>query len=102
MYRTLATKSFRWSSAGIAMTDSNGTFTDTYSNGEVTNPVASANYRFRGGIDTDKILISMYAKLKLAEGLHLLLDLKRGNTFDNRCILFGLYIRSSKYNCNIK
>jgi TonB-linked SusC/RagA family outer membrane protein len=85
---TLPQRALDGVAAGTAMTDSNGNVYGypTYSNGEVTNPVASANYRFRGGIDTDKILISMYAKLKLAEGLAFTsrFGYERGNTFDNR------------------
>ncbi|RXP64586.1 SusC/RagA family TonB-linked outer membrane protein [Lutibacter sp. HS1-25] len=73
---------------GTAMTDSNGNVYGypTYSNGEVINPVASSNYLYRGGIDTDKILISVYAKLKLYEGLHFTsrLGYERSNTFDAR------------------
>jgi hypothetical protein len=33
------------------------------------NPVAETNYRFRGNIDTDRMLSTVYAKLTLAEGL---------------------------------
>ncbi|MCL5130486.1 TonB-dependent receptor [Algibacter sp. L4_22] len=74
--------------AGTAMVDENGNVYGypTYSTGEVTNPVASANFRYRGGIDTDKILSSVYAKLKLAEGLSFTsrFGYERSNTFDNR------------------
>jgi len=74
--------------AGTAMIAANGNVYGfpTYSTGEVTNPVASANFRFRGGIDTDKFLSSVYAKLKLAEGLTLTsrFGYERSNTFDNR------------------
>jgi TonB-linked SusC/RagA family outer membrane protein len=74
--------------AGTAMVDGNGNVYGypTYSTGEVTNPVGSANYRFRGGIDTDKILSSLYAKLNLAEGLTFTtrFGYERSNTFDNR------------------
>lgn len=73
---------------GTAMIDRNGNVYGypTYSTGEVTNPVASANFRFRGGIDTDKVLSSVYAKLKLADGLSLTsrFGYERSNTFDNR------------------
>jgi hypothetical protein len=57
--------------AGTAMVDSNGKVYGypTYSNGEVMNPVAETNYRFRGNIDTDRMLSTVYAKLTLAEGL---------------------------------
>jgi hypothetical protein len=52
------------------MVDSNGNVYGypTYSNGEVMNPVAETNYRFRGN-DTDRMLSTVYAKLTLAEGL---------------------------------
>lgn len=74
--------------AGTAMTDQYGNVYGypTYSTGEVTNPVASANYRFRGQIDTDKILGSVYAKLKLTKGLYFTsrYGYERRNTFDNR------------------
>ena len=73
---------------GTAMTDKYGNVHGypTYSTGEVTNPVGSANYRFRGGLDTDKILTSLYAKLSLAEGLSFTsrFGYERSNTFDNR------------------
>lgn len=73
---------------GTAMIDGNGNVYayPTYSTGEVTNPVGSANYRFRGGIDTDKVLSSIYAKLKLAEGLSFTsrFGYERSNTFDTR------------------
>ncbi len=74
--------------AGTAMVDADGNVYGfpTYSTGEVTNPVASANFRFRGGIDTDKILTSLYAKFKIAEGLNFTsrFGYERSNTFDNR------------------
>ena len=73
--------------AGQAMTDSNGNVygLPTYSNGEVTNPVASANFRFRGGVDSDKVLTSLFAKIKLAEGLSFTsrFGYERSNTFNN-------------------
>lgn len=72
---------------GLAMVDKNGNVygLPTYSTGEVTNPVASANFRFRGGIDSDKILTSLYAKLKLAEGLSITsrFGYERSNTINN-------------------
>jgi len=73
---------------GTAMTDKNGNVYGypTYSTGEVINPVASSNYLYRGGVDTDKILISVFAKLKLYEGLNFTtrLGYERSNTFDSR------------------
>lgn len=73
--------------AGQAMTDSNGNVygLPTYSTGEVTNPVASANFRFRGGVDSDKVLTSLFAKIKLAEGLSFTsrFGYERSNTFNN-------------------
>ena len=72
---------------GSAMVDRNGNVygLPTYSTGEVTNPVASANFRFRGGIDSDKILTSLYAKLNLAEGLSFTtrFGYERSNTINN-------------------
>jgi TonB-linked SusC/RagA family outer membrane protein len=74
--------------AGTAMTDSNGNVYGypTYSTGEVINPVASSNYIYRGSIDTDRILTSVYAKLKLSEGLSFTsrLGYERSNTLDTR------------------
>ncbi len=74
--------------AGTAMTDQFGNVYGypTYSTGEVTNPVGSANYRFRGGIDTDKILTSLYAKLKLFKGFNFTsrFGYERSNTIDAR------------------
>ena len=85
---TLPQRALDGVAAGTAMTDSKGNVYGypTYSTGEVTNPVGSANYRFRGGIDSDKILTSLYAKLKLAEGLSFTsrFGYERSNTFDNR------------------
>jgi hypothetical protein len=54
---TLPQRALDGVAAGTAMTDSKGNVYGypTYSTGEVTNPVGSANYRFRGGIDSDKI-----------------------------------------------
>jgi hypothetical protein len=51
------------------MVDSNGKVYGypTYSNGEVMNPVAETNYRFRGNILTG--CYQQYMKLTLAEGL---------------------------------
>jgi len=73
---------------GTAMTDKNGNVYGypTYSTGEVINPVASSNYIYRGGVDTDKIIISVFAKLKLYEGLNFTsrLGYERSNTFDAR------------------
>ena len=73
---------------GTAMTDSNGNVYGypTYSTGEVINPVGSSNYLYRGGVDTDKILISVFAKFKLYEGLNFTsrLGYERSNTFDSR------------------
>ncbi|WP_406685170.1 TonB-dependent receptor [Seonamhaeicola sp. MEBiC1930] len=72
---------------GSAMVDRNGNVygLPTYSTGEVTNPVASANFRFRGGIDSDKILTSLYAKLNMAEGLSFTtrFGYERSNTINN-------------------
>jgi hypothetical protein len=69
------------------MVDSNGKVYGypTYSNGEVMNPVAETNYRFRGNIDTDRML-SVYAKLTLAEGLTVTsrLGYERSNSIDSR------------------
>lgn len=74
--------------AGTAMTDRNGNVYGypTYSTGEVINPVASSNFIYRGNIDTDKILTSVYAKLKLAEGLSFTsrLGYERFNSIDSR------------------
>jgi len=71
---------------GTAMTDSNGNVYGypTYSTGEVINPVGSSNYLYRGGVDTDKILISVFAKFKLYEGLNFTsrLGYERSNSFD--------------------
>ncbi|MDW5288027.1 TonB-dependent receptor [Formosa sp. PL04] len=73
---------------GTAMLDPYGNVYGypTYSDGEVMNPVGSSNYLYRGGIDTDKFLLSVYAKLKLYEGLNFTsrLGYERSNTFDNR------------------
>ena len=73
---------------GTAMLDENGNVYGypTYSNGEVTNPVGSANYRYRGGIDTDKFLASIYAKIKFTKALNFTsrFGYERRNTFDNR------------------
>ncbi|NHN24508.1 TonB-dependent receptor [Flavobacterium jejuense] len=73
---------------GTAMTDQYGNVYGypTYSTGEVINPVGAANYNFRGSIDTDKILGTIYAKLRLAKGLSFTsrLGYERTNTFDNR------------------
>jgi hypothetical protein len=73
--------------AGTAMVDSNGIYGyPTYSNGEVMNPVAETNYRFRGNIDTDRMLSTVYAKLTLAEGLTVTsrLGYERSNSIDSR------------------
>lgn len=74
--------------AGTAMIDGNGNVYayPTYATGEAVNPVGLANYTFRGGIDTDKILTSVFAKLNLAEGLSFTsrFGYERTNTFDNR------------------
>jgi hypothetical protein len=74
--------------AGTAMVDSNGKVYGypTYSNGEVMNPVAETNYRFRGNIDTDRMLSTVYAKLTLAEGLTVTsrLGYERSNSIDSR------------------
>jgi hypothetical protein len=74
--------------AGTAMVDSNGNVYGypTYSNGEVMNPVAETNYRFRGNIDTDRMLSTVYAKLTLAEGLTVTsrLGYERSNSIDSR------------------
>ena len=74
--------------AGTVMTDANGNVYGypTYATGEAINPVAAQNYMFRGGVDTDKILTSVYAKLNLAEGLSFTsrFGYERTNTFDNR------------------
>ncbi|WP_029596523.1 SusC/RagA family TonB-linked outer membrane protein [Flavobacterium sp. ACAM 123] len=74
--------------AGTAMVDSNGNVYGypTYSNGEVMNPVAETNYRFRGNIDTDRMLSTVYAKLTLAEGLSVTsrLGYERSNSIDSR------------------
>lgn len=74
--------------AGTAMIDGNGNVYGypTYSTGEVINPVASSNYIYRGNIDTDRILTSVYAKLKLSEGLSFTsrLGYERSNTLDSR------------------
>ncbi|MFD1293332.1 SusC/RagA family TonB-linked outer membrane protein [Lutibacter holmesii] len=71
---------------GTAMTDSNGNVYGypTYSTGEVVNPVGSSNYLYRGGVDTDKIIISVFAKFKLYEGLNFTsrLGYERSNTLD--------------------
>jgi hypothetical protein len=70
------------------MVDSNGNVYGypTYSNGEVMNPVAETNYRFRGNIDTDRMLSTVYAKLTLAEGLTVTsrLGYERSNSIDSR------------------
>jgi TonB-linked SusC/RagA family outer membrane protein len=85
---TLPQRALDGVAAGTAMTDGNGNVYGypTYATGEAVNPVASANYRFRGGIDTDKILTAVYAKLNLAEGLSFTsrFGYERTNTFDNR------------------
>jgi hypothetical protein len=71
--------------AGTAMVDSNVYGYPTYSNGEVMNPVAETNYRFRGNIDTDRMLSTVYAKLTLAEGLTVTSRLdERSNSIDSR------------------
>ena len=71
---------------GTAMTDRNGNVYGypTYSTGEVINPVGSSNYLYRGGVDTDKIMISVFAKFKLTEGLNFTsrLGYERSNSFD--------------------
>jgi TonB-linked SusC/RagA family outer membrane protein len=89
---------------GTAMTDSNGNVYGypTYSTGEVINPVASSNYLYRGGIDTDKILISVYAKLKLYEGLNFTsrLGYERSNTFDTRWTPI-YYVTSEEQNSQV-
>jgi hypothetical protein len=50
------------------------------------NPVAETNYRFRGNIDTDRMLSTVYAKLTLAEGLTVTsrLGYERSNSIDSR------------------
>lgn len=74
--------------AGTAMMDANGNVYGypTYSTGEVINPVASSNFIYRGNIDTDIILTSVYAKLKLAKGLSFTsrLGYERSNRLDSR------------------
>ncbi|NLP57730.1 TonB-dependent receptor [Lutibacter sp. B1] len=74
---------------GTAMVTKNGRVYGypTYSTGEVINPVGYANYVFRGeGIDTDSFLTSVYAKIKLMEGLSFTtrFGYERANMIDNR------------------
>ncbi|UMB60979.1 TonB-dependent receptor [Lutibacter sp. A80] len=89
---------------GTAMTDSNGNVYGypTYSTGEVINPVASSNYIYRGGIDTDKILLSVFAKFKLAEGLNFTsrLGYERSNTIDSRWTPI-YYVSSEEQNSQV-
>jgi len=89
---------------GTAMTDKNGNVYGypTYSTGEVINPVASSNYLYRGGVDTDKILISVFAKLKLYEGLNFTtrLGYERSNTFDSRWTPI-YYVTSEEQNSQV-
>ncbi|MDO6769281.1 MULTISPECIES: SusC/RagA family TonB-linked outer membrane protein [Cellulophaga] len=83
---------------GTAMVDEDGNVYGypTYATGEVTNPVASANFRFRGGIDTDKVLASVYAKLKFSDNFNFTsrFGYERSNTFDNRWT--PIYVVSSE------
>jgi len=89
---------------GTAMTDKNGNVYGypTYSTGEVINPVASSNYIYRGGIDTDKIILSVYAKLKLYEGLNFTsrFGYERSNSFDNRWTPI-YYVTSEEQNSQV-
>ena len=89
---------------GTAMTDGNGNVYGypTYSTGEVINPVASSNYIYRGGIDTDKILLSVFAKFKLYEGLNFTsrLGYERSNTFDSRWTPI-YYVSSEEQNSQV-
>ncbi|SNR48268.1 TonB-linked outer membrane protein, SusC/RagA family [Lutibacter agarilyticus] len=89
---------------GTAMTDANGNVYGypTYSTGEVINPVASSNYLYRGGVDTDKILISVFAKFKLYEGLNFTsrLGYERSNTFDARWTPI-YYVTSEEQNSQV-
>jgi len=89
---------------GTAMTDKNGNVYGypTYSTGEVINPVGSSNYLYRGGVDTDKILISVFAKLQLYEGLHFTsrLGYERSNTFDARWTPI-YYVTSEEQNSQV-
>lgn len=89
---------------GTAMTDSNGNVYGypTYSTGEVINPVGSSNYIYRGGIDTDKILLSVFAKFKLSEGLNFTsrLGYERSNTFDSRWTPI-YYVTSEEQNSQV-
>ena len=89
---------------GTAMTDGNGNVYGypTYSTGEVINPVASSNYIYRGNVDTDKIIISVYAKLKLYEGLNFTtrLGYERSNTFDARWTPI-YYVTSEEQNSQV-
>lgn len=83
---------------GTAMMDSNGNVYGypTYSTGEVVNPVGASNYLYRGGIDTDKLIMSLHAKFKLYEGLNFTtrFGYERSNTFDNRWT--PIYVVSSE------
>ncbi len=89
---------------GTAMIDNNGNVYGypTYSTGEVINPVASSNYIYRGGIDTDKILLSVFAKFKLAEGLNFTsrLGYERSNTIDSRWTPI-YYVSSEEQNSQV-
>ncbi|PKV52904.1 TonB-linked SusC/RagA family outer membrane protein [Aquimarina sp. MAR_2010_214] len=73
---------------GTAMLDQNGNVYGypTYSTGEVINPVASSNYIFRGGIDTDRVLLSVKGKIKLSDDLSFTsrFGYERSNSFDTR------------------
>ncbi|UMB54869.1 TonB-dependent receptor [Lutibacter sp. A64] len=89
---------------GTAMIDNNGNVYGypTYSTGEVINPVASSNYIYRGGIDTDKILLSVFAKFKLTEGLNFTsrLGYERSNTIDSRWTPI-YYVSSEEQNSQV-